>query len=219
MRKLIITIIAYLIMGVLASCKPLTSAVFQNKSCLPPCWEQIIPGETLFAESISKIRSIPVVESKSIRTIYILQPDDGITFKFVPNLIEEQGRIFSQDGVVEAILFSPKQKILILSNAIQEWGTPDGYIAIYHPKSEVPYLDTIILYTDRGIVLESVKYLYGNDMTVFSNNLQIDAFWYTNPLLTYKFLENGLIGYLHPQELLAGLHTWNGFGEIKYIEE
>ena len=219
MKKLTFIILLWLIAGILVSCKQIPSTVLQNKSCSPSCWEQITPGRTLFSDVSLKLRSISAVDSKSIKTISILQSNDGISFNFLPNMREVGGRILAQGGDVEAILFWPKRNMLTLSEALQEWGLPDRYLSIYYSKNEIPNLVTIIIYSDRGILLGSGRTMTSREIPRFENNLPIDYFLYTNPSLIDTILENGLISYnIHKQDLLEGIRPWNGLGEIHYLK-
>ena len=218
MRKFINSAFLGLAVYILAACKPLPSAVFQDHSCSPPCWKQITPGHTPLQDVDSKLRSISAVDSKSIKTTSILQPNDGISFKFLPNMREADGEIFSQGGTVEAIDFSPKGNTLTLSDALQEWGPPERYISIYYSEAEIPNLVTIIIYDDLGIILGSGTSISSGEKPRFENNFPIYYFFYTNPPITNTFLENGLISYnIHNQDLLEGFQTWNGLGEIHYL--
>ena len=202
---------------ILAACQMLPSAIFQNETCSPPCWNGVIPGKTLFKDINAKMNPTPSIDSKSIKTISFLQSNDGISFSFLPNVRENGGRIFSQDGIVQAILFWPKSNEFLLSEGLQNWGSPDQYISIYYSKVETPYLITIVTYINRGIILESRKAMSIEDVPKFENNLPIDDFWYINPELTNSLLENGPIAIIDKQDLLDGLKPWTGLGEIIYL--
>jgi hypothetical protein len=219
MKRLISIVFLCLILCILVSCKPMPSAVLQDKSCSPPCWEQITPGQTQLQAADSKLRSIAEVDSRSIKIQYSFKPNDGISFDFLPNLREDGGEIFSQKGIVEAIIFFPKNNALTLSEALQEWGLPDRYLSIYYSQNEIPNLVTIIIYSDRGILLGSGRAMSSREIPRFENNLPIEYFLYTNSSLIDTILVNGLISYkIHEQDLLEGLRPWNGLGEIHYLE-
>lgn len=217
MNKLTKTSFLTLALCILTACKSFPSAVFQDESCLPPCWNQIVPGKTLLKDINAKMGPIPDIDSESIKMISILQSNDGVSFSFLPNVRENGGRIFSQGGIVQAILFWPKSNEFLLSEGLQNWGLPDRYISIYYSKAETPYLVTIIIYINRGIILESRKAMSNEDVPKFEKNLPIDDFWYINPELTNSLLENGLIDDIDNQDLLIGSYPWNGFEEIRYL--
>ncbi len=218
MREAIRT--AFLILGIciLAACQPLPSAVLQDESCSPPCWNGIIPGKTSLQEVSAKLKSVSAVDAKSIKTMSVLQANDSVDFHFLSNTRENGGRIYSQGGVVQAISFSPKSGTLILSEALQEWGTPDQYISIYYSKAETPYLATSIIYTERGIILNNIRNMRAEESPNFVGNFSIQSVWYTNPKLTMVLLENGSLDALNNQDLLDGLKPWTGYGQIHYIE-
>jgi hypothetical protein len=88
MNKKLIIASLILVLFLLSACKPLPSAVFRDESCLPPCWNQLMPGQTLFKDINEKIRLIQNIDSKSIKSISILQSNDGISFNFLPTMRE-----------------------------------------------------------------------------------------------------------------------------------
>jgi hypothetical protein len=217
MRKFTRASFLILAMCIFAACKPLPSAIFQSESCLPPCWNGITPGQTSLQDIDSKVKSIPVVDVKSIKTRSILQANDSLEFKFLPLLREDGGRIYSQDGVVQAISFSPKPGNLLLPEALQKWGLPDQYSSIYYSYVETPYLVTIIIYVKKSIILINIRDMRVDEVPKFDKDFRIESVWFTNPTSTNAPLENGLIDTLNRQDLLDSLKPWTGLGEIQYL--
>lgn len=200
-----------------SACKPLPSAVFRDESCFPPCWNQIMPGQTYFKDINAKLRLTQDIDSTSIKSITILRSNDGISFNFLPTVREHGGRIFSQNGIVQAILFWPKANEFLLSDGLEIWGSPDRYLSIYYSKAETPYLVTIIVFIDKGTILESRKAMSTKDTPRFEKNLPIDDFWYINPDLINSLLEDGPIAHIDNQDLLDSIRPWSGFEEIIYL--
>jgi hypothetical protein len=105
----------------------------------------------------------------------------------------------------------------LLSDGLENWGSPDRYISIYYSKAEMPYLVTIIVFIDQGIILESRKGMSTKDIPKFEKNLPIDDFWYINPDLINSLLEDGPIAHINNQDLRDSIKPWAGFGEIIYL--
>lgn len=219
MKKFINSIFLVLEICAFAACKPLSSAVFQDESCSPPCWNQITPGQTFAQEINAKLKSISAVDVKTIKTKSILQVDDGVAFKFFPGFREDAGEIFSQGGTIEAIGFGIKPNTLKLSEVLQEWGPPNQYIAIYYSKAEVPYLVISIIYTERGIILNNIRNMSADEIPKFEKDFPIQSVWFTKPDSTTVLLENGLIDLMDYQDVLDGLQPWVGFEEIHYVKK
>ena len=218
MKKLNRFVFLIVCVGMFYACKPMSSTILQNESCLPPCWNGIIPGQTSLQEVNAKLKTISAVNVSSIQTRSMLQSNDSIEFKFFSYIRENEGRIYSQGGVVQAISFSPKQGSLLLSETLQAWGVPDQYISIYYAFVETPYLATNIIYTKQGIILDNIKDMRAEEIPKFDNNFPIQTVWFINPTLTTRLLQNGLIDNLNNQYLHDGLKPWTGFGEIRYLE-
>lgn len=207
-----------LVVGIFASCQLPPSAIFQNETCSPPCWNGIIPGETSPQEINAKLELIPMVDSKSIKTMFTLQSNDSVDFKFLPSVKETGGRIYSQDGVVQAISFWSKPNTLRLSESLQKWGPPDQYISIYYSKAEIPYLVTNIIYTKKGLILYNGRDMRAEEVPSFDNNFPIQIIRYVNPNLITTLLTNGSLDALNDQDILDGLKSWTGLGEIQYLK-
>ena len=218
MRKFIKNAFLCLVTCILTACKPLPSAVLQDENCSPPCWNQIIPGQTLAQEINTKLKSVSAVDAKSIKIKSILQINDGISFKFLPNFKEDAGETFSQGGTIEAISFGIKPNAQKLSEVLQEWGPPDQYISIYYSNAEIPYLATSIIYSKQGIVLNNIRNMRVEEVPKFEDEFPVQSIWYTVPASTTVLLENGLIDDIDNQDLLDGLKQWTGLGEIHYIK-
>ena len=220
MGKFITSFIFLVMLCTLAACKPLPSAILQEELCSPPCWKGITPGITLVQELNEKLESFPEIDAKSIKAMYVLQPNDSIDFKFLPNMRrEEGGRIYLESGVVRAISLSPKSNLLLLPEVLQKWGPPDQYISIYYSKAETPYLTTSVVYTKQGIILVNIRNMRSDEIPRFDSGFPILSVWYTNPASITILLENGLIDTISPQDILDGLKPWNGLGEIYYINK
>lgn len=217
MKILIKILFLALFAGILTACKPLPSVILQKETCSPPCWNGIVPGQTSLEEVTAKLKSIPAVDAKSIEAKSIIQTGDGIGFKFLPDFREDDGEIFSKMGTVETISFGFKRNTLKLSDVLLEWGQPDQYISIYYSEAEMPYLVTSIIYAKQGIILDNIRDMRAEENPKFDNNFPIQSVWFTNPTLTTALLQNGLINTLNNQDLLEGLKTWTGLGEIQYL--
>ena len=203
---------------ILAGCQMLPSAIFQNETCSPPCWNGIIPGQTSLQEINAKLESISAVDAKSINTMFMLKPNDSVDFHFFPGVRETGGRIYSQDDVIQSITFWLIPNTLLLSESLQKWGQPDKYISIYYSKTEIPYLSTYIIYTKKGIILFNGREMWPEDIPKFDDKYPIQVIYYVNPELITTLLINGSLDALSNDDIEEGLRTWTGLGEIKYLK-
>jgi hypothetical protein len=218
MKKFIEISLIILTLGILVACNPLPSAILQDNTCSAPCWNGIIPGQTSLQEVNTKLKTTSSVDLQTQKTIFIRKKDDGLSFMFLPNVREESGWIYFQDGIVQALAFWPKTNKLLLSDGLKTWGLPDRYISIYYSTAEQPYLVTSVIYSKQGIIVEFIKTMSSEGIVKLENDTPIFGFWYTNPSLTISMLENGTIDQIIDQDLLEGLKPWTGLGEIHYLK-
>lgn len=218
MKKILKAIPIYLVFCLLAGCNLLQSAIFQDESCSPPCWHKITPGQSSPQDVNMALKSIPAVDPKSIKTVYGLQANEGIAFKFYPVYREDAGRIISQSGIVEVINFGLRLNGFKLGDILQEWGSPDEYVSIYYWFVDEPYLATSIIYSHKGIILGAIRDMRPDEVPLFDSGFRIQSIWFINPSFALTSLQNGFIDTLKFPTLQVSLQPWTGYGKIHFMK-
>ncbi len=201
----------------LVGCKPIESNVVLDKTCSPPCWQNIEPGKTNRQEALSILNSVSEINQKTIKIKTNVYPNDGYDWDFEPGHGDMWGRVFFEDNIVLAINFFPDNNSLPLQLAIDVLGTPENIMAV-HIHEETQYLIIYFLWPSKGIVLESILHKFqSGDTLKIDSDTQIDAFWYTESQIFSQMMTSMYIANLDPELLKEGPHPWTGYGDITEI--
>jgi hypothetical protein len=123
----------------------------ESPTCQPPCWENIIPGETTISDAMDLLRIVPYVQN--ISPYYPKRTSSvHIEWEFVDN--SENGRIHStSDGKkVESIYFDIRENMsLSLGNMIGSYGSPSYMFISLEP--DMCYCMTGLAYEAKGMVI------------------------------------------------------------------
>lgn len=136
------------------------STVFDNLVCEPPCWNNIIPGQTTYEEAYNLLKKLAISDSQ----IYTKQWEGGgISFYHYP---VDSNKPF--DDTKEEVLFRFKNRILVriefegdnhprmsLNYVLSRLGEPDYAVQdMYADMGEM----TILHYPERGIEIRCMPH-------------------------------------------------------------
>jgi hypothetical protein len=202
---------------ILIGCLPKVSGVIQDTSCFPPCWEGITPGKTTRDEALAIIKSLPDVNTDSIKPWSMVTGNDSIKWDFSSLTGDRFGNIFFRNDITIGFTFFPEKNGLRLDNAIKFLGEPEGILAIYH-KQEIRYLSIFINYKLKGVVLLlSINPYNPNKTATVSAKSVVETFWYFVPDLYNELMTSNYIGGIAPVILNEYTHPWTGYGDISQI--
>jgi hypothetical protein len=221
LRRIMILIIS--ILSLFACTRSTThrvSSVIQDKSCSPPCWEQITPGKTARKEVKSLLEEISWVKKDSIKDAYTVSPDDSIKWMGSSTAADYSGRVFFNNEVVSLITISPSKGVLNFADIISRLGDPEN-IHILKMKGEKDIISVFILYPSKGYGFQDYyEYSNANLESVIEVNPDEDVkqVWYGEPKRFYDYLTEGQIGRLPESIIKQGIQEWNGFSKYPYVE-
>ncbi len=170
--------------------------------CEPPCWENITPGKTNYAEALSILEKLPGV------IITYNDQQMGISWIFDKNRPDSGLIRFNPDGTVYSIwLGNSYDQKLYLKTVVDSFAYPT-YIQPYDCREGM--CSTALAYPDRGMVLE----VFLEDMgKINAHQVAIDA---SSEVNFVYFIETGLESYLSTsmyQEYQLLFMKWKGYGE------
>jgi hypothetical protein len=216
------------IMGVTAftSCKyPIsekfkTQSIFQNLTCVPPCWQNIEPGKSSEQDVISYLKNIPDIDPNSI--INRGEPwaifDNVIYFSIHNEAVD--GAVFLLNNKVAMIEFSErdfgKNLNMTIGEAIDEFGDPQ-YILNIQISFELTMNTIIAIQAQKGIIVSSdVGYINWESKTELSPKSEIKSISFFDPNIYDRLLDSQLISMLELDraDTLKNLVPWNGYGRI-----
>lgn len=156
-----IQIVLIIILTILSSCirmkvasEPMTSNNANHwwtlwldaPACMPPCWENITPGKTTYAEALAILESLP--------GIVFLYSDDriGLEWIFDKNKTDTGEIKLNPDGTVYRIwLGNSSDQKLYLKSVIASFGPPT-FVQPYDCREGM--CSTALAYPDQGMMLE-----------------------------------------------------------------
>jgi hypothetical protein len=194
------------------------SSIIIDKSCSPPCWENITPGSTTREEANTRLKEISYIGS--IKDSSIVSDNDSKTWEGKSSAGDFSGDIFFDNDIVTLISVSPKKGVLIFSDLTEKLGEPENVFVVY-TGGERSILTVFILYPSKGFGFLDYYYASNNPP---QNAIQVKPeedvkyIWYCEPKYFYDFLTSGQIGRFTIGFIEEGIQKWNGFSEYKYIE-
>lgn len=196
---------------------PSESIIFNKNTCQLPCWSGIIPGETTLDEAIILLQNNKDICSSMIQKT-LIEPNDSYIFEICQTYRENIGIIRGKAGFVEEITIGyPDQNSFRLYEIIHLIGDPDGYVAM-KTEREVHWLETLIVYKNLGVILDSGFTMNEYDKPSFTPDFQIHGI----SLMPPEFIEEYILRrqmQLSSDELGLGFRNWDGYSEILYIPE
>ncbi|MDD5368420.1 MAG: hypothetical protein PHQ40_05000 [Anaerolineaceae bacterium] len=196
------------------------SSVIQDKSCSPPCWEQITPGKTARKEVKPFLEEISWVKKVSIKDAYTVSPGDSIKWMGLSTAADYSGRVFFNNDIVTLITISPNKGVIIFTDLITKLGDPEN-ILVVNRRGEKDIISIFILYPSKGYgFLDYYEYSNVNPESVIEVKPDEDVkqVWYGEPIPFYEYLTQGQIERILENLIRQGIQKWNGFGKYPYAE-
>lgn len=165
----------------------------ENPECSPPCWENIMPGETTILEAKSILAKIPDVR-------IIGQDDHVIEWKMNDS---DYGSAVSKtgDGIITVvILTSVGKQPLLLNRVIDKYGTPE----FVHPfDCREGMCEVNIVFPQLGMALDLFVPNRRGQITIEPTSSVINVLFYAGDLEHYREL---------PENSEGDIQNWIGYG-------
>ena len=188
-----------------------------SSSCLPPCWNNIVPGVTRMENGST---SLSKVEHISVDTISESNLQDSRVNEYTFYLEDgSQGGVIIRNNIVYEVFLTPDFK-LTLQEVVYRFGMPD-YIYRQPTSEHIACYETQIYYSKRGIMLyvHECEGWGGIDKILeVSGEEQVNNIVYF-PRTTESF-EGTLLELWQPYEEIAphistNAEPWIGFGDYR----
>lgn len=221
-----VSLIAIITITALTSCKNTysekfkTQTIFQNPTCVPPCWQNIEPGKSSEQDVISYLKNVPDIDPNSIInrgeswSIF-----DNVIYFSIHNEVVD-GSVYLLNSKVAMIDFSEldfgKNLNMTFGEAIDEFGDPQ-YILNIQISSELIMNAIIAIQTEKGIIVSSdVGYINWESKTELSPESKIKSISFFDPKIYDRLLDSQLISMLELDRVdtLKNMIPWNGYGRI-----
>lgn len=183
----------------------------EEPTCQPPCWENIIPGETTISDAMDLLRNVPYVQNISP---YYLKPTSSVHIEWNFAGTPDIGRIYStRDGekVENIFLNLSGSSSLLLGDMIESYGPPSSLFTSL--ERQRCYCFTNIVYEHIGLSINfyhlcshfSTGYGKYKIRIILAEETPIDGINLVpigSELLTVNLSKDGM--------------AWNGFDEYEF---
>jgi hypothetical protein len=190
-----------------------TLKLLNNPTCQLPCWEKIVPGETLIKNSPTLIG---VVQGAKIITYPMNAEGSGIiqmqwsldSDSNTPDYAEANALL--TDGIIYTIVLGVNEnKKLSIDKVMKAFGDPE-YLHVYYCNSKSCLFR--LLYPRLGLIIE-VPLRDSGDKATISSNAAVSNFVLIP--VGIDGYENHLIG-RGSMSLSTPIMTWKGYGQYDY---
>jgi hypothetical protein len=170
-------------------------SLLSKEPCAAPCWRDIVPGETRWADALTRVEEDPTLQDPEVQ-----QQDGEVGAVAIFNNVGGQQpccNILTTDGLVVDIITLRPAPTTRLGSVIDEWGEPQ--YAIGDPLSDNQAI-LYLIYPDVPMMLAA--FVEGAAGSV-SENSEIVGIWY----MTADRMS----------ELVTGspLHFWEGYDSFQ----
>ena len=193
-----------------------------DRSCSPPCWQNIIPGVTSQEESVGILSNSPLIQHDTL-SCYTSQSKEGYEWCSFRRTSEEGSAIGFQNRTVNG--FQLQSRNLTLDEVVSALGEPE-YITNLHGSQTVEegkcyrfdayYLRGIsLLVSNCEPIDSSITTVSGNSLVVFPS-MTVLQLVFIQPaddlqvLMEHKYNVEELSDYYMVD--LNSAHKWSGYG-------
>lgn len=192
------------------------ASLVTGKPCLPPCWYDILPGNTSTMIALNKVRLLDFVNPTSVertnQAVY-LGTDDAIRWNY-QGTNDFGGGIYISEGTVKWVRVDHPE-FLVLEDIIATVGEPDWVWAGRAGGAGNHHIFRFV-FEERGLMLESRMYGDNSQMpetVIVRPDIEIDeAVYFMSQSLAQYLIE---IRNVSQEELDENIHdydSWSGYG-------
>jgi hypothetical protein len=193
------------------------SSVFLSDRCDPPCWYGITPGTTTREEAMEILKTIPIVDMDTIKSLYTIPTNERIGWDGRSEGMRYFGKLeFSSDIVKFIWLYFDKD--ITFDELITVLGKPEKALIFYVKGSERDTLSIDVLYPSRGIWFNDYYYTLDRKNPIqIAEDEKVQSVYYCDPEDLFVFFTSGPISD-YPRDIIdKGLQDWKGFGDYQYL--
>lgn len=219
--SLLICLVLILLVISTSACKPETYlsseiSILDNPVCSPPCWQNIVPGETNRNDLLAALAGIDNFDQSSL--VQRDYPNNKAYNQVVygklylePNAVTFVSAYLSNETVV--VLNFTGLWNLTLEEVIEEFGEPEG-VFFYHSND---FNVVSFLIPSKGVAFRFAIPRGSVDSIV--PEMEIKDIDYFSPDYYFEILEMGWFseGKWDYQESIAKMKPWRGYGDIENL--
>ena len=214
-KRFILFVLLLLLIGCKADPPPNTPSILEDLVCEPPCWQNIIPGETTEQELLNILDQIPNLDKGSIfiRGGPWNSFSNTVRFDLIKKNFLVEVSIFLFEDIVALISIQGDIGINI-GDAISALGEPTSILILFY-ESYYP----IFFNESMGIAfMYDAYFLPRKSRGEIYPEIKIEEIDFFDPEIFPQLIELRIFTYgvVDPQKLFEKIYPWNGYG---YIEE
>lgn len=212
---------------VLAGCTSRNPKLFfGDGQCNLPCWYGLTPNRTTLSEAPGILRSLPIVNGQSVKTIsFANPPETAVGWDFTGDTIGHGYLEFDANNTLERIKIVPDEGIQIvpsglnLGDVVDVLGNPPSVWAVYHHDPSGLYYFLTVFYPERGISVEvmghqlSKKSSTGNEDVTRDMPVTVINLYGPSRGIEYYFTHIAFAPEAQAQSYIKQLLPWPGFGK------
>lgn len=196
------------------------SLLFTDQSCNAPCWQNITPGVTSFAQAVGVLsKTMFVKPSEFLSTPQYITPAYEYSRWAFKEDFNETGMIMYNIGDSVGVMQFNIRNGTNIGEMMDFYGEPD-FISIASGIVEGRWLSINWFYPAEGIILRHDGYPWRSTSEYIDINSEfpVETVYYFDPNLYDYLLENNFITY-YGEVTRDIIQSWSGFGMYDYFEE
>jgi len=196
------------------------SILFTDQSCIAPCWQNITPGETSFAQAVGVLSTTMFVKPSEFSPTpkHVTPNYEYSSWGFKEGFIETGMTIYYISDYVGLLEFSIDRSINI-DEMMGFYGEPD-FVSIASGIVEGRWLSINWFYPAKGIILrhDGFPWRSTGEYIDINSEFPVVTVYYFDPNLYDYLLENNFFTY-RGEVTRDIIQSWSGFGMYDYFEE
>ena len=191
------------------------NSLIKNSQCKPPCWNDLMPGETTFDDALQIVKELSDIDQAEIAEIE--HPWKIFNKQIWFSIIREEllttkrtnGALYFINDRLAAVLLQLNVGVTF-GEMVEMGGEPDVIVSLQHPEAIL--VEAIL--PSRGISFE----FYGRS-DQFSAETKIDNVMFFDPLHYEQLLDAEMfsLGDYGADDTKKIMHPWNGYGSVEEL--
>jgi len=205
----------------LSGCVEKSSVLMDDSTCQYPCWLNIIPGQTSFAQSVEIVSKSLLFDTNRFSPTpgQIVEEYGYSSWLFIKNVRELGLTIYDIDGYVVLLDFAINRNIQI-EEMINYYGEPQ-YISVISGTEDTRWLDVSWIFPSKGVVISLFDPWWKpeGEFARISPELDVSYVYYFNPEDYELLMEKEMLVHNTQDIVIKSIQPWDGYGLFSYVEE